>query len=159
MGSPMHLDEDGHLFLIPPEAITPPNVGNVAFWLGVWGGELPPTSVGAPQSMMNWRQPWLAMDYLTAEIKTFEAKSADSTKQAERNVSEIRRLGLVLAEEKRLNTSFHKRIAELDPLVASGAKLSEISLQAIAREVWREKRRRGFRKKLSRWIQRLFGKK
>lgn len=175
----LRLNNHCRLHLVPSQFCDQPVLDNANFWVGVWGPSPLRSAVGVPRSMTSWQEPLLALDYCKAEMQKFEARVADLTGETEvereRNIAEIRRLGLVLAEERRVNSANRKRIEELETFIVLGekpAKLDEQTIMAIAHEVWKderlrsvahevwmEKRRRSFRGKLRRRIRRLFGKK
>jgi trehalose 2-sulfotransferase len=94
----------------------------------------------------------------TQATNHFEGKLELSTQVVTRDV-EIRRLEILLGEERDALLLAQKKIVQLERLAAVGSKLSSETIHAIAREVWYERQRWGFphkfSKRIEKWLKRI----
>jgi hypothetical protein len=82
---------------------------------------------------------------------------ASAREQLECEMAELRRMEIVLAEERRAHLAFRARSDELQALketLQQGMSLQQ--MKDIAKEVWWERNRRGLPYKLVKWVKRLF---
>ena len=132
----LRLKSHGALDLIPPQRGNAPLEGNVHFWVGLWGAPSLYAAVGAPQSMTSWLEPWRALDY-------FKQREADWKER----LAQFHGLEIKLAEERRLGQVARTQLDQ-------GSKLNDQTIRAVAREVWRERRRRRLTSKIWRLLKR-----
>ena len=81
---------------IPPSAATRASEINCSFWMGVWGLADVESLVAAPLAMTSFVEPWKALDSLK---------------------SELRRINLTLAEERRVALNDRKLMSELNTVL------------------------------------------